>query len=516
MGKKKGKQRGQYSTKAKNAAYQLEMYQYQHDHHYYATGKTNTTNTTPKTKIQNPELQKYCNEKRRNAVSLSVLRGMIRERLLEDRQRDANYRRHVSMNTNIFPSSNYNSDGRYNNPNAKIYNSDDACSNNEIMMTDKMVGWILTYNHREAMAGIEQPKYDVWKSLQDFNDDINCNSSHCNIVSCDGVYSDGSSLQLLCIKSLASHLQEYIDTCGEDYMIQQLSVLPSNIISSLSICCKNISDEIVYVLGTLINYHDVQGLVLNAAPVIPDASDFADSRKNCPCTAATASKNDCSSPLSVIRSKTSFTDNGLISLFHRNVHQLEESLLSSKLSSELDNWDDHYDLDHVRLTENHIPKGFMSSQNSINHSLKRFEIRNFQTDNAHTFLSFLQGNPSITHLSISQSFNAISGPRVLLFNDYNFNEEEGEDGYEIKADKKTILNILENLQVLDLSYCKWVHYDLLHLFTQRIVKNQNLASLIPLELVVIGNCCPYLTQDECDVLNHLTGGSNLRFSLYIP
>jgi hypothetical protein len=103
-------------------------------------------------------------------------------------------------------------------------------------------------------------------------------------------------------------------------------------------------------------------------------------------------------------------------------------------------------------------------------------------------------------------------------NGNNHNNDENGNGYKNNNEYynqmnncdgfTTILNILENLQVLDLSGCKWVHYDLLHTFLQRIL-HQNSSSHLSLEMIVIDQCCTYLTQGGCEMLNRMTDGKPL-------
>ena len=452
---KKGKQKGQYSTKAKNAAYlydQLNQYTTYHHHNSHDKHKINSNRS------KNNELTRFKSE--RGAVSLSILRGILREREIEERERDANYRRQL-MTASI------------NQNRKKLVNRD----HDDTQMINDSIGWTLTYNYREAMAGIEQPRYGICETLQ------------LNIMPKQSLNDNAPSLQLLCIRKLAPFLQQYIDAFGEDYIIERLRLLPSNVISALSISCTEVTDQMVHVLGK----QSAEALVF-CAPLSSTTSYEA--------------HNDDDEYHDGARSTSNFTDNGLCSLIsslqnynindENNYKSISDALFEP--NEEIESWEEYQDHDEI-----------CSFQNAKH--LKRLELRNFQTNCGDIFIKYLKANPQITHLSISRSFNAISGPQVLFLDDNdNYYHQEVEDRN--SHGNMTLLNVLVNLQVLDLTHCQWVNFDLLQLFIQKIL-NQFSSSYISLELIVIDHCCSYLIQ-KYEILNRMTGDKKPRICVKIP
>ena len=183
MGKKKGKQKGQYSSKARNAAYQFEVSEGVSNVHqeWGKRRKADARSSNNKSSSQQSELQKLRNE--RGSVSLSLLRGMLQERIIDDRQRDASFRRQV-MTTSVKAR---------------------QCTNRgDTRVNTDMIGWVLTYDHREAIAGIDQQKEKAFETI--LLDDQNDNSNF-GVATRDR---NIPTLQSSCIKVVALYLQKYI------------------------------------------------------------------------------------------------------------------------------------------------------------------------------------------------------------------------------------------------------------------------------------------------------------------
>ena len=461
MGRKKGKQKGYFSSKSKLAANLYEFHQHVHEAHQefirrpsssintsrggaYAHGlssngisKISSKSNIPNGSSPSPTLLTNNNEQRR-PLSLTMLRGILRERVFEDRERAANFRRQM-MTASITDT---------NASRAKQDHQQISDSNQT-----KKKGWILVYNHREAMAGIDQRIDNICDTLLE---EV-APKQQKNIP----------SLQKLCIQMLAVYLQQYIDACGEDYILERLRFLPSCAISALSVSCHEITDEMVYVLGKQTH---VKELALCASPSTKYDEIITDDDNH---------NNNIGHPDR--RSGTLFTDNGLLSLC---------STHGQIMRSEKDNKCEFYPLDCWEEEEEyHGYDGMIQLIKKETNSLRRLELRNFQTRSASNFIAFLKCHPHITHLSLSHSFNAITGPEILLPN--------LDDNQDTDCQEKTILNVLVHLQVLDLSGCTWVHDDLLQSFFQRI-RHYNLN--MTLELIVVDRS--YLTRC-CNILSEM-------------
>ncbi len=438
MGRKKGKQRGVYASKAKKAQYLHELNQQVTDiHQEYRNAKTSEIKSN-----QLSQLQKFQNE-RRGGVSTSILRGIIRERLFEDRERDAIYRR--QMMTASIASNSHQKMKRY----LKKHN----CAKEGMV---KPIGWSLLYDHREAVAGIEQPNDEFCKMFLEQQYECSHDQKGENIL---------DSLQMICIYTLSTYLQQYIDACGEEYIVERLSLLPSRVITALSINCKNITDQIIYVLTKQLH---VEALAFHGS--IPSETHDYEMKPS-------------------ERSNQYFTGAGFFLLNKEYSLDIEES------STAIYSWEEYQDLDK---------NDFIDNYNTIfaTKKLKRLELRNIHPKQTIHILSYLHQNPQLTHLCISESFNAISGPQILFCDENGRYEEDDDPDF---CDGLTIPYYLEKLQFLDLSGCSWVSYDLLYLFLRRI-KSQMKRFHSSLEMIVIGQYCSCLSDDQIAILNRLTGG----------
>eukprot|EP00559_Dactyliosolen_fragilissimus_P002543 CAMPEP_0184866812 /NCGR_PEP_ID=MMETSP0580-20130426/23826_1 /TAXON_ID=1118495 /ORGANISM="Dactyliosolen fragilissimus" /LENGTH=253 /DNA_ID=CAMNT_0027366695 /DNA_START=714 /DNA_END=1472 /DNA_ORIENTATION=- len=143
-------------------------------------------------------------------------------------------------------------------------------------------------------------------------------------------------------------------------------------------------------------------------------------------------------------------------------------------------------------------------------NLERLELHNVSVS-AEILFELFQKCPKITHLSLSDSLDAISGPKILFCDFHHEIPVDSEvdnficDNSQKSAYRKdfssrissqylTVLDILTNLQYLDLSYCTWVNMEFLVDFIQRIMlsktydyihKNQELTAGISSSLKII-------------------------------
>mmetsp|Transcript_5373 Transcript_5373/g.6876 ORF Transcript_5373/g.6876 Transcript_5373/m.6876 type:complete len:469 (+) Transcript_5373:34-1440(+) len=452
MGRKKGKQRGQFSSKSKQAAHLVELHQDIRETHIHHGRKKSKNNSNISCNNNNSELAKFRNDKR-NAVNLTQLRGLLRERLFEDRERDANIRRQMTI-TNLNSSTNTSA-------------NNNGGKNREGLHP---VGWILTYNHQEAMAGIDQSN-DLVHDILLRNNNIGSNSP--------------PSLQCLCTQTMSVYLREYIISCGEEYVHDRLSLLPSNVIEALSSCCRDVTDQMAYVLG---RHNHLESLVLCAS-----SSNNSSEERNVRYNASEEEMLKNSNTLN--RSENDLTDTGILSLT-KNVMPCELSNSNDIISWEDMDREDNYDSIYDADAYGHNIHNFQG------HCLKRLEVRNFQTRNMGVFIRYLSHNPFLTHICLSKSFDELSGPNLLFCREL----DEKEDCYDYDYNRKlyggNILRLLPNLQILDLSGCTWVHFDLLHAFLQYISYGE--SGHTSLEMILVNQCCSYLTKSKCAELNTLT------------
>lgn len=489
MGRKKGKQRGHYSSKAKKAQHVHELNQHVNDvHHEWRNNSSRSRGSNQST--SSSQLAKF--QKERGAVSVSILRGMIRERLFEERERDAVYRRQL-MTATIVANRNHNNTTTFttNSITTRTHNANSysrlglaTCSTNYV----HPIGWSLAYNHREALAGIEQPKEDICTFFM--NQQEHEHSSHTYNIEKEES-GNQQSLQISCVKTLAPFLQQYIDSCGEEYIIKRLSLLPPHVITALSVCCEDVTDQIIYVMTSQLH---VEALVFYGS-----SGGSSDNKSDDNETFEKQGE----------RSNEYVTGTG----FYLN----EQDTSSLSISTAIESWEDY----HILHEEDEKEKSFLhfSNNNSINNhwrkNLRRLELRNIQCKDTHTtnhFISFLKQNPQLTSLCISESFNAISGPKILFCQDKDVEFiEEGDHDDEVDDchyDGITILNYLEKLQYLDVSGCTWINFDLLYRFLRRIL-SQRQSSHFALEMIVVERCCSYLTHDKIAMLNSLTDKKNM-------
>ena len=467
MGRKKGKQRGQYSSKAKKAQHLTELNQHVNDTIHQEGWQSHKRNS--KSTSRTSELAKF--QRERSAVSVSVLRGMIRERLFEDRERDAVYRRQI-MTASI---TNQQQQGSRR-MKRQLYSASGEKEH-------KPIGWSLLYDHREAMAGIEQPKDDDICAI--FMSHHAEKKIHYHFDS-SKVTSGIQSLQLSSIYALAPFIQQYIDSCGEEHMIERLSLLPSHVITALSICCRSATDQIIYIMTKQIH---VEALVFQGYSSSDNRND-----------------NDADDMIHEYDMKPDERSNQFVSGtgFYLFDHD-KEYTMESAATSTIDSWEE-YQINEEKSGFGH----YVPNQNDVRKKcLQRLELRNLQLKNTKRIISYLQQNPQLTHLCMSESFNAISGPQILFCHDKEMvqygttSEDEGKDHY-FDYDGITIVSFLEKLQFLDLSGCTWVNFDLLYLLLRRI-RSQYESSHLSLEMIIVGRCCSYLTEEKIAMLNTVTG-----------
>lgn len=209
MGRKKGKQHGEFSSKSLQAAFLSQIHSHVHDtrlelsrnkyrHNQIAEKNMNSTSSSYKSRI-----------------NVSVLRGLLIERMIDDRSRDSMFRRATSRILVSRPS-----ESEASHPDSN--DTDVICP----------AGWLMCFNYREARVGI--PAIEMKDRIP--------------------------SLQNLCLKSLAPYLEAYVMAFGKEYIRDRLSELPSELLTKLSAQTLKVNDDLAFVLGC---HSHLSGLVLN-------------------------------------------------------------------------------------------------------------------------------------------------------------------------------------------------------------------------------------------------------------
>lgn len=441
MGRKKGKQGGLYGSKSKRAAAQYDIQQVVSERsHQSILDKKRISSST----IGN-ELKFSLSSRPRIVANTIHLRGLLRERLLEDRQRDANHRRATRM---AAPS---------HLRGTRRVTTATAAEKEPINLMH--AGWMMHYDHKESLAGIESREKSICMH---------------------GV----NSLENMATRSLASVLKGYISALGKEYVRERISILPSHIITSLSAHCDDTTDETAFVLGQL----HVDKLVLNASGDRYHSVDDEDEI----CKTTMGADTD------------RLTSNGLLEMFLPQQKLVEGQDIFDKNQS-IVSWED-MDLDQ----ENDC------LEEEWGH-LRRLELKNLCVARENELFIFFRHCPLLTHLSLANSLNATIGPNILLWGNHS---DAGSILRENLVDTtlgktKTILDSLPNLQILDLSGCRWLHFDLLELFLKRITmmhsrgtKDSHLQYKMSLKMVCVGGCGSYLCS-HYELLNQITNGHPL-------
>jgi hypothetical protein len=530
MGRKKGKQSGSFGSKLNRSKYVTEVLQQQYENcpqeqqrgqrtkrrpadsilsRSDATGGRGSgglgglhlqhgstiTDTSSSSKSSSFSSSSFCliSSKPRQVINLNPLRGLLRERILEDRLLDATQRRArllittttttTTNNSNTTRSSSSTKPQEYDHHGNPIQKEENNCLFNEIQNIH--AGWLLTYDHRAAMAGIDS------KSILSLPSAVQCIQS---------------SLEDLTLNVLASVMREYVNACGVDYMHARVSELPGNVIAKLSSKCPCVTDDIAYILG---HHSHVDRLVLNGSEDMYHFSFWMEDED----------ENENEMEEEEEGSSLSLTTKGLCRMIHAqqetcDSEQDECISISSSSSNNNNNNDDEQVIDsweHLSLhneeknsnVSNLVPT---SMANTWSNNLQRLELRYFHPrDDGREFIGFLMKCSNLTHLSLAHSLNSMTGPRILL---WLLEEDVMDVEHGTKAKRKsskTILDVLPKLQVLDLHGCQWLHLDLLEMFLDRILQSSP-SSRSSLELICIGGCSSYVSQ-ACPLLNSRYGNA---------
>jgi hypothetical protein len=446
MGRKKGKQSGSFGSKLNRSKYLTEILQQQYENRTQGQLNKRRADSIVGAPLRSfsssssspyiPSTHSASVSKPRNAINLNQLRGLIRERILEDRVLDANQRRARLFSTSTGRSSSQRDkeveDNRQRNRDQQQWES----LRNEIRMIH--AGWLLTYDHRAALAGIE---------------------SKLSMVAVQ-------SLERWTINVLASVMREYVDACGVDYMHGRVAELPGYVIAKLSSKCRDVTDDIAYILG---HHPHVERLALNGSDDMYQSCSLLED------------EYEVESSESLMK----FTTKGLYCMINaeNDTCYVEEC---KDMDEVIESWETlsfHEEKDSYSLSNRLLLK---SSKEIWSNNLERLELRSFHATDSKEFIGFLMKCSKLTHLSLAYSLNSITGPRVLLLHDLTLGKGT-----------KTILDVLPRLQVLDLHGCQWLHLDLLKEFMDRIMRSSSPNSL---ELICIGGCSSYVSQ-ECPSLN---------------
>ena len=414
MGRKKGKQSGLFASKLKRSEFyaEISLHASQHNSTSRRSMPSNTIISTHDSSV--PTLSRP-----RIEVNVNQLRGLLRERILEDRQRDASFRRATRISS------------------ANMEQANEAQSVKSEIQTMK-IGWLIDYDHRATLAGIE--------STEILNKD--------------------NSLEKMSIRALAPVMKEYVAACGVEYMHDTIAFLSGESINILSSLCREIDDNIAYILG---RHSHVRRLVLNGSD---------DAYQICEMEEEIDSNNG-----------KHLTATGLLFMADPKA----SACAQNNDTEMVDSWEAL----SLQLEEDASYNTISTSDECNN--LERIELRNFYSDDVQQFAQFLKKCSKLTHLSLARSLNSVTGQQILLWEDPNVTKGTG-----------TLLDILPNLQILDLQGCQWLHFDLLRRFVERIMQkcqtrsiSRGNSSSIALEMICVGGCCKYVSK-QCEYLNEIT------------
>merc|ERR1711862_375806 len=114
--------------------------------------------------------------------------------------------------------------------------------------------------------------------------------------------------------------------------------------------------------------------------------------------------------------------------------------------------------------------------------------------------------PQITHLSLNNSLNPITGP-ALLFRPRNAplhfraNAHADQTHWQHCTQSNTLLDILKDLHTLHFSHCKWLNYEILLSFIRRI--KATTTTNISLQIISVTHCSPDI-DEKITSLNEFT------------
>lgn len=419
MGKKKGRQCGQFSSKSKRAAHLTEIYKNAEGDS--AKARCHRSESSPHHSTS-PFYQTKEERNERVSVDFRHLRTLLQERRCEDRMS-------ATLVNHPVP----------HHPNSEFWQKESKSSD---------VGWILSYNHIELKAGLGDPK-------------------GMGAIQC-GTTKIIPSLQNLSARVLAPILRDYISAFGEEFVHENIGMLPSVTISEISASSENVTDDLAYVLG---NHAHLEGLILNVAPFSSSKGEVGDKTTG--------------------RCRNRLTDKGL--------KRLIPQLICSK-------WDDDEeytatvdDSKENKDTWENLESCHDNQMFSGCWKLRRLELRNHNTRSIENLTLLLERSPQITHLCLINSLNEITGPS-LLFRSKGFTSPANTMSWQGCSIGGTLLDLLKNLEILDLSECKWLNYDILLNFLQ-IIKASTMK--LPLKMISVAGCCPNL-EKKVQILNELT------------
>uniref|UniRef100_A0A6U3SSS6 Uncharacterized protein n=1 Tax=Ditylum brightwellii TaxID=49249 RepID=A0A6U3SSS6_9STRA len=473
MGRKKGKQSGNYASKSLRAAHQsaLSLTAFEEVLPNRKPIKWNNVNKAKMISNASSSISMNTNDPNRRSrltVNVTQLRGILAERTMEDRLLDRDLRRR-----------------RRNDRAVGIYGGN--IQQQQIKVEVQLVGnverhepgWLLFYNHNEneEEIGSKEAKTSINNGCA-MKENINI-----------------PSLQSLCVRSLGPYLSDYIDACGADAIRAAIGTLSPLLIAELSasVCAATLSydgygvtDEIVEVLG---RHCHVERLALHAPIGTLDDDD------------------ECGNHSGIVRN---LTDEGILSLVPRLISQKNVHNGTDQDDSGGDGYDyfnkssrnfSSCTIDAEDHDASHAPESWEDIDVDLDirlegcNQLRRLELCNIQTSPSSFTITFnavyelLKSCPCITHLSISNSFDDDIGSDLLLHPEFGLAGNQ---------------RLLSNLQVLDVSHCLWMTDILLTEFLRTFVVHS--SNQRPTLQMVSVTGCTGVTRQRCDLLNQQLGG----------
>jgi len=520
MGRKKGRQRGSFATKAQRAAHQTlvreRAAEADGDRRPYrgggwSSGAPGGHAPSSKSGIRAGSSSSAAGrgggERPRVTVSVTQLRGILAERRLQDRALEGEMRRFLSQRGTTVRSE---AAGRY----AALMRlrerggaagaGEDGAACGDASTPHHEPGWLLTYDHERdfvpnefATANRAATGNGEERSAGATAGDP---SSFLSTSDSVGQYAGMAkrqppSLQSMCVSSLAPVLDEYVDSCGADAVRSVLDLMPSHVLADVSaLYCSNsirsgsmdrrggVEDDMAAVLGC---HAQAERLALYA-PIEKEVDEEEEEEE----TDDREGSEDGGSK----RNVKFLSDSGILSLIPRLV-----SVSSRSFSSHLDEYDPGGSVEVRKggieyaydapdswedLDVDHCPAATSARLEGCT-NLRRLELCGARRVTARSLSFLLRRCSRITHLSLSGSLDAESGPALLL---------DPRDG---------VSCLLSDLKVLDLSHCDWLTDGTLAAFLLHVVPE---AGSEALEMVSVSGC-PGVTMAAVEELNGQLGGA---------
>lgn len=459
MGRKKGRQRGDFATKAQSAAQRTLVRERASeadvDRRPYRGGWSASSSlpSSPSSSFtSSAQLSKSgiragassaTGERPRITVSVTQLQGILAERRLQDRALDGEMRRFLAQQGTTVRSE---AAGRYaalmRLREGGVGGSEEGAACGDASTPRHEPGWLLTYEHGTDFVPNEFAATARSTGGESVEGELD--------ASVGGGTSEGAScsdpgrtrrrrhppsLQCMCVSALAPALDDYVESCGPDAVRSVLDLMPSHVLADLSaLYCGTTGgagDDMAAVLGC---HGQAERLALHA-PAVEDSDDDEEEDGH--------GDDDNDRERAPHRGYRHMSDAGVLSLIPRLVSAAGAGTVEYAYDAP-DSWED-LDVDYSAPAATLVSPARLEGCTN----LRRLELCGARRLSALALSSLLRRCSRITHLSLSGTLDAESGPASLL---------DPNDG---------IAALLPELRVLDLSRCGWLTDGILVAFLFR-------------------------------------------------